>query len=97
MQSVFTCAGLGEDEGHAALSERLQQQALEVRRGLLLALAIQRLLSYLCSLHGLLKQASGSLQLEPLEPLQAIWMAEEELVAGNGAGAAKDCSQGGAS
>ena len=35
--------------------------------------------------------------LEPLEPLQAIWMAEEELVAGDGAGAAKDCSQGGAS
>lgn len=39
MQSVCTCAGLDEDEGHAALSERLQQQALEVRRTLLLALA----------------------------------------------------------
>ena len=43
MQSVCTCAGLGEDEGHAALSERLQQQALEVRSGLLLAIAIHPL------------------------------------------------------
>lgn len=34
---------------------------------------------------------------EPLDPLQTIQIAEEELVAGNGAGAAKDCSQGGAS
>ena len=50
IQDKETHAGEGDDEGHAALSEKLQQQALEVRQMMSLSKAM---------LHDVAQQQSG--------------------------------------